>query len=146
MGLEPIRVELNDFAKLELLREEEERLGGELADVERQIREISLAAVRREYLMSLSAYYATQEAQGAGPDAAAQLETRRALIAQALETVSAQRKQYEDALGAPAAGRGSRGARRAAGASGAAKRSRFDSFDDFKQNQAPGAGPNQTQG
>ena len=59
MGLEPINVELTDFNKLELLRDEEESLGEKLAEVEKSIRDAMLAAARREFLMSLSPYYAS---------------------------------------------------------------------------------------
>jgi len=129
MATEPIRVELTDFAKLELLRAEEERLGAELGDLEKQIRERRLAAAEREYLKSLSAYYART---APAPEASAgptpeQLEAQRALVSQTLEVVSARRQQYEEALGGPAAAKGGRApARRAAGSAAgpAGKRSR----------------------
>ena len=61
MGLEPITsVELTDFQRLEILRDEEERLAEELTEVERQIRELLLTAARQQYLTSLSPYYTAQ--------------------------------------------------------------------------------------
>jgi len=148
MSPEPIRVELTDFAKLGLLREEEERLGAELGDLERRIRERQLAAAEREFLKSLSAYYSRTAPEASAGPTPEQMEAQRALVFQALEVVRAQRQQYEEALSAPAADKGARSpARRSAGsAAGAAgKRSRFDSFDDFRQrqDQPPGSSPPQ---
>ena len=146
MGLEPIRAELTDFAKLELLRDEEERLGGELGDIEKRIRELRLAATEREFLASLSPYYARAAAEPAEGPTAEELEGRRALVFQALEVVRAQYQQYEETLGAPAAGKGARGsARRSAAGQAGGKRSRFDSFDDFRQKQDQAPGPSQPQ-
>lgn len=147
MGLEPIRVELTDFLKLELLRDEEERLTTELAGVEKQIREWLIVAAERGYLLSLSQYYAhTPEQDAAG--AVAQLEARRALVADALEAVRANHKQLEETLGSAAQGRAPRSAaaRRPAAPGPAGKRSRFDSFEDFRQTQDQAAGNSQPQG
>ncbi len=147
MGLEPIRVELTDFLKLELLREEEERLSGELGEIEKKIRECLIAKAERDYLKSISPYYASQAAPaGEAPDAGG-LEGQRTLVHQTLETVRGQRQQYEEALGVSAAARATHGpARRAAASTMGGKRSRFDSFEDFRQSQDQGPAPGQTQG
>ncbi|HOX07922.1 MAG TPA: hypothetical protein PK280_16100 [Planctomycetota bacterium] len=140
MGLEPIRVELTDFLKVELLRDEEERLAEELGAIEKQVRELLITAAERDYLRTLSPYYADRGPVGADAGRIGQLEGQRALVYQALETVRAQKAQFENALGVPAAGHGGRGGARRAGAAqtSGGKRSRFDSFEDFKQNQDQG--------
>jgi hypothetical protein len=135
MGLEPISVELTDFNKLELLREEEERLTAELADVERDIREALLQAARRDYLMSLSPYYAAKAQEGADASKLKELQSRRQLIHGAVEVVSAQRQQYEGALGAPVSGAGKRKALRQQKNTPGSKSSSFDSFEDFRQSR-----------
>lgn len=144
MGLEPIRAELNDFAKLEILREEEEALSGELAAVEHQIREKLLAVERARYLASLAPYYAARAGQaGAAPDVG-QLEATRAQLSQAVEVVRAQRQRLEEALGHPAPGKGGRARRPAAQSAAATRRGgRFDTFEDFRQNQTGEAVPPQ---
>jgi hypothetical protein len=147
MGLEPIRVELSDYLKVELLREEEERLAGELGEVEKNIRECLIAGLERDFLKSLSPYY-SRLAQEGGEDAhkVAELESRRALVHGTLEVVRGQRQQFEETLGVPAAGRaGHAPARRAAQAVPGGKRSRFDSFEQFRQTQDPVADPGQPQ-
>jgi hypothetical protein len=136
MALEPIRVELTDFQKLEILREEEEHLAEEFAEVERQLREALLSAARQQYLTAFGTYYRAAGAGGEKSGSPAELESRRALVGQTLEAVTAQRQQYETALGVSAkSGRGRR-----AGPPGAAatRKGRFDTFEDFRQNQPPG--------
>ena len=113
MGLEPISVELTDFAKLELLRDEEERLSEELAEVERAIRAALLDTTRREFLKSLSPYYAAQAQEGADPAKMQELDSRRQLVYATLSTVTAHRTQYEEALGSPEKGTGARKSPRA---------------------------------
>jgi hypothetical protein len=133
MGLEPISVELTDFAKLELLRDEEERLTEELAEVERSIRAAMIDRTRREFLMSLSPYYAAQAQEG--PDVAKlkELDSRRQLVYGALTVVSTQKQQLEEALGAPEKGTGARRSPRAKPPG--SKSSSFDSFEDYRQSR-----------
>jgi hypothetical protein len=144
VGLEPIRVELTDFLKLELLRDEEESLAEELTAVEKQIRELWIKALEREYLKSLAPYYAQRSAEGDEGGRAEQLEHQRALIHQALEIVRAQHAQFEETLGASAAGPGARGPARRGAQTAGGKRSRFDSFDDFRQKQDQGTASGQS--
>ena len=131
MGLEPIRVELSDFQKLGLLRDEEERLSEELAEVEKTIREQLLAAAGQQYLNTLASYYASREGGAAGADAAQvpELEARRQLIHQALEVVRVQREGLEGALGEEA----KRASRQPRSQGPASKSSNFESFDDFRK-------------
>jgi len=138
MALDPISVELTDFQKLEILREEEERLAEELADVEQQLRDRLLTAARRQYLMSLSPYYAAATGEEPGP-APGELEARREMVGATLATVETQRQQYETALGVPAARAGRPAARRGgAASSGTARKGRFENFEDFRQSQPSG--------
>jgi hypothetical protein len=131
MGLEPIRVELTDFNKLELLREEEERLGEEIAGLERQIRDGMLASARQEFLMSLSPYYAAQGGAQVDASQLKELESRRQMTSKALEAVTGLREKLEQALGAaPAAGRKGTGAAKTRTGS---RSSGFESFEDFRQ-------------
>jgi hypothetical protein len=133
MGLEPISVELTDFNKLELLREEEERLGEELAEVEKSIRDIMLAAEKRAFLMSLASYYAKLK-DGAAEDAAKlqELDSRRQLVHAALQVVRSHVAQTEQSLGASAPSGASKAARAPRGSS---RSSGFESFDDFRQSR-----------
>ncbi len=134
MGLEPINVELTDFNKLELLRDEEESLTEKLAEVEKSIRDGMLAAARREFLMSLSPYYASVAAGEVDVAKLRELESQRQLIGSALEVVKAQYEQFEQALGAADQGakRPGRRSPRPKGAAGA-RSSSFDSFENFRQ-------------
>lgn len=128
--LEPIRAELTEFQKLELLRDEESRLREELSAVEKGIRDRLLAGAERQYLTTLSPYYAEREMTGADPAEIESLEKRRALIHGALGVVSVQRAQYEESLGT---GPERREGRRQP--DGGAKRGRFESFDEFRSQQ-----------
>ncbi len=131
MGLEPISVELTDFNKLELLRDEAESLAEKLAEVEKSVRDAMLDAARREFLMSLSPYYASVPAGEVDVAKLQELESQRQLIGSALEVVEAQYQQFEQALGAAPQGEKKPGRRsaRPKGAGGA----RSSSFDDFRQ-------------
>ena len=129
MGLEPITVELTDFLKLELLRDEDESLSEELGQVEREIRDLMLQDARFNYLASLSQYYGART-EGA-PDAAKlqELNSKRELVSATLETVRGHRAQLEAALGSP-----ERRSEAKAPRSGS-KSSGFDSFENFRQSR-----------
>ncbi len=133
MGLEPISVELTDFNKLELLREEAERLGEELAEVEKSIRDIMLAAEKRAFLISLASYYGKLK-EGAAEDAAKlqELDSRRQLTHAALQVVKSHAAQTEQNLGASAPPGATKAARAPRGSS---RSSGFESFDDFRQSR-----------
>jgi hypothetical protein len=88
MGLEPIGVELTDFNKLELLRDEEERLSEELAGLEKSIRAAQTAVAEREYLASLSPYYSQASAEEAAAPRLPEMNSQRELVAGALEAGS----------------------------------------------------------
>jgi hypothetical protein len=132
MGLGPISVELTDFNRLELLRDEEERLTEELAAVEKAIRDAMLDGARREFLMSLSPYYASQAQEGVDAGKLREMEARRQLIGSTLDVIRAQREAFEQGLGAGEVERGAarRAARRAAPG---ARSSSFESFEDYRQ-------------
>ena len=132
MGLEPITVELTDFSRLELLRDEDERLTEELSEIEKQMRDLMLEQERLQYLLSLSQYYNDREAVDASK--LQELETRRQLVHATLEVVQSQRQQYEEALGAPETKRGGARRARSAGAHGT-KSTGFDSFENFRQSR-----------
>ncbi|MHC4915711.1 MAG: hypothetical protein ACYTGB_09480 [Planctomycetota bacterium] len=133
MGLEPISVQLSDFNKLELLREENERLGEELAEVEKGIRDVMLAAHKRQFLMSLAPYYASLKEEAAGEAAKVkEFESRRELIHAASQVVKVQLDQLEATVGAGAPGGQPRAAR---APRGSARSSGFESFDDFRQSR-----------
>jgi hypothetical protein len=134
MGLEPIEVELNDFAKLELLRDEDERLAQELADVEREIRGQKLSQIRQDYLASLSQYYAANPVHSLDPARLQELDGRRAMIHSTLEAVRAQRQQFESSLGTPERQHGSARRGPSAGVPGS-KSTGFDSFENFRQSR-----------
>ncbi len=129
MGLEPITVELNDYLKLELIRDEDERLSEELAQVEKDIRDVMLEEARYQYLASLSQYYSARPEGAADPARLQELNSRRELIAATLETIGAHRGQLEAALGSPERKPPARGSRSGSKSSG------FDSFDNFRQSR-----------
>lgn len=131
MGLEPISVELTDFNKLELLRDEVESLTEKLAEAEKSIRDAMLAAARREFLMSLSPYYASVPAGDVDVARLQELHAQRQLVGSALEVVEAQYQQFEQALGGAPQGAETPGRRsdRPKSAGGA----RSSSFEDFRQ-------------
>lgn len=86
MSDEPIQVELGPFDKLEILREEREKLAQHRLAVERSIREVKFEIERQKLLQSLAAYYRTLQP----PEGAArlkQLEELRASVIQAMQAV-----------------------------------------------------------
>jgi hypothetical protein len=119
--------------------DEEERLTEELGAVERQIRELWIKALEREYLKSLARYYTQRGPEGDEGGRVEQLEQQRALVCQALEVVQAERKQFEEAMGVPASGRGA--SKRGPSGTGV-KRSR--SFEEFRQTKDPGPASGQS--
>jgi hypothetical protein len=127
MGLEPITVELNDFLKLELVRDEDERLSDELAQAEKDIRDVMLEDARYQYLASLSPYYASRSEGAIDPAKLQELNSKRELVAATLEIVRGHRAQLEASLGAPERKPAARGAKSGSKSSG------FDSFDNFRQ-------------
>jgi hypothetical protein len=134
MGLEPIRVEMTDFNRMELLREEEDRLFEELSGIEKSIRDVHLLRARQEYLVSLApAYYSGQpKPADAGPDLG-KLEKQREVVFAALEVVRTQREKFESLLGGAADTGGGPGRQaRPKGAAGS-RSSSFQSFEDFRQ-------------
>ena len=131
MGLDPISVELTDFNKLEVLRDEEERLSEELAEIVKQIRSRMLATAEAEFLIGLSPYYAAKKEELAGNDVS-ELNARRELVSSTIETVSAQRQALEKALeGQTPGGAAPKSARTVSGS----KSSSFQSFEDFRTNR-----------
>jgi len=132
MGLEPITVELSDFSRLELLRDEDDSLTEELAAVEKEIRDQMLEAERGKYLLSLSQYY--NDRQTGDASKLQELESRRQLIHATLEVVRSERQKYEEALGSPERKRGGARKARSAGAHGT-KSTGFDSFENFRQSR-----------
>ncbi len=130
MGLEPINVELTDFGRLELLRDEDETLTEELAAIEKEMRDVMFEQARVAYLQSLSQYYAERQASDSAK--LQELEGRRQLVYATLEVVHSQRQQYEEALGSPDTQRSGPGKTRSAGAHGS-KSTGFDSFENFRQ-------------
>jgi hypothetical protein len=132
MGLDPISVELSDFNRLEVLREEEARLCEELVEIEKQMRGRMLARAEAEFLMQLSPYYATKQEEVASNDVS-ELEARRQLINSAIEAVKAQREAFEQALAGQTPGGGA--APKSAKTVSGSKSSSFQSFEDFRENR-----------
>jgi len=125
-GGERIGIQLSNFEKLQILREELEKRQEELTALEVSIRDNLFALERRRYLESLSPYYAAYLADAKLPtaDEIAALEERRQQLRQLIQTI-------ESAIAAlvPSS------AVAVSAASGAARKSKFDSFEDFAKNQ-----------
>jgi hypothetical protein len=89
VALEPMRVELTPFERLEILRNEQSTLAKELDGIERRLQSALDAQAKAAYLSALSPYFAERavKEQAANPAA---IEKERQLIHNALEAVNKQ--------------------------------------------------------
>lgn len=88
MAVERIKVELNLYGRLEILRREREDRAEELQAIEAAIKEKAAVLETRRYLESLSPYYAMQQQEGLPTaEELEKLEEQRRMLIDLLETI-----------------------------------------------------------
>lgn len=94
MSMEPIKLTLGPYDRLEILREEKKSLTDQLVEVERAIRDILREVERQKFLQGLAPYYRLVQPPE-GVHRLEQMEKLRATIYQALQQIEQTHKQVE---------------------------------------------------
>ena len=140
MPLDPIRVTLSPYERLEILRQELELREQEFLEVEKRVRQILWELERQRYLQTVHPLF-QQLQKPAEASELPQLNANREALDSALKTLRTTFQAVEEEVRIlPASAKGSQdpsGSRPGAGAN--QRRAKFDSFEQFRQQKGGGS-------
>jgi hypothetical protein len=80
-------VQLSNFEKLKILRDQREERAEELNKLEHQIRMLQSQVAEQRYLETLSPYYSMQSTDLPSPDEVNKLEEKRSMLKELIDTI-----------------------------------------------------------